>query len=499
MKKIAICMSLLIGQAWALSFTTPVTLSESGQEVSSLKVAINEKGEALALWGSINFESKEETLFAATRDGEKKWSIAALSEPAQDIYKLRSFIDGQGNYFVSWEIKKEDLEGEKIKYYQFAKKEKNQPWIPAVNVLNPDDKLKYPEMSFDSQGNVLFLSHAEIKDPKESTNHSVVSVFYNHQNGEINKTEIAKSPGYLSSQHLIKNREGKVFAWWEESRSSYDQIKGYQSEKLLVGSWLQDNGSWSAPTTFFSFSDSPALLSQKGIMNSKGDLAMLWEQSEYGKAKTIQAVTCEDGKWSELVDFAVSKDYFPGLVFAMNDEGHMVASWQRSEKGKEVVYVVDKSALQPWSSPIALSDPKRDTSSTKIAIDAKGNILIVWVVLEGRKAVPFAAYKPVNQEWGAPVRLSNGAQECVGLKVETNHQGSFVVLWSEYQRKQVSIHGAALSTATKEWSSAKLSPEGQDCGNFKLAFNKDGQGVIAWLTSWDGEDSYVQVAELNVD
>jgi hypothetical protein len=199
------------------------------------------------------------------------------------------------------------------------------------------------------------------------------------------------------------------------------------------------------------------------------------------------------------MDFPISENYFSDLVIAMNNEGHMVASWQRSEKGKEVLYVVDKPVDQPWSLPIALSTKMDLYSSAKISIDNQGNILVAWVVPEGRKEAPYAAYKPDNQEWEAPVRLSGGTQGCGDIKVETNHQGSFVVLWEEFQRKQVSIHGAALSTATKEWSSARLSPAGQDCGSFKLAFNKEGQGVIAWLTTWDTEDYYVQVAELNVD
>ena len=497
-------MSLLIGQAWALSCATPITLSESGRDVSTLRVAIDEKGEALVFWVSENPESKEKTLFAATKDGEKEWSTTLLSEPAQYINKLKPFIDSQGNHFVCWKIQKKDSKGDKLDYYQFAKKEKAQTWSTTVNILNPDDKLEYPypEIQFDSQGNVLFLSHAEIKDPNEvgSTEHSIVSVIYNHQKGEVSKTEIAKLSGYLSSKHLIKNREGKVFAWWEEIRSSYDQIKGYQSEKLLIGSWLQDNGSWSAPTTFFSFKDSSNIFGRKGIMDSKGDLVLIWERSGYGNAKTIQAITCKDGKWSEPLDFAVTKNYFDLLNIAMNDEGHLVASWLKTEKGRETIEVVDKPVGQPWFLPIVLS-AKMDlyNYSAKISIDNQGNILAAGVVPEGRRNVPYAAYKPVNQEWIAPVPLSSGTLGFDGIKVELNHQGSFVVLWNETKKKQISIQGAALSTATKEWTSARLSPEGQDCGNFRFAFNKKGQGIIAWKMMSDDGDSFVQVAELNVD
>lgn len=498
MKKIAICMSLLlVGQVWGLSCTTPVTISEPGRNVSTPKVALNDEGEALTLWISKNPENKEETLFAATRDGEKKWSSAVLSEPATNIDLRDPYIDAQGNQFVFWEVEKEDAEGDELEYSQFAKKEKNQAWTPAVTVLNPEDKIKYPKMTFDSHGNVLLLSHAENKDSKDvwsRTIYTVISVFFSHQKGEVKKTEIAQKDGYSSSQHLIKNQTGKVFAWWEDSTR-----KGYQSEKILKGSWLQDDGSWSDPAPLFSFGDSSYLSSMKGAMNSKGDLVTLWQKSSSGDTKTIQAATCIDGTWSEVVDIASLDNYFNQLNVKMNDAGHIAACWTKTEKGKDVVYVADKPVGQSWSSPIAVSNPTKDANSCKMTMDDQGNILTVWIFTEGRKEVPYAAYKPVNQEWIAPVRLSSGTQGCGGLKVESNHQGSFVVLWNEFQKKQVSIHGAALSTATKEWTSATLSSPGQDSGKFKVAFNKKGQGIIAWQTTWDYEDSFVQVAELNVN
>lgn len=184
---------------------------------------------------------------------------------------------------------------------------------------------------------------------------------------------------------------------------------------------------------------------------------MLWGKLASDYATTIQAATCFNGQWSEPVDLAA------------------------------------------WSSPVAFSAQIKDAINTAMSIDAQGNILIAWVVRDGRKEVLYAAYKPVDQEWVAPVRLSGGTQGCGHLKVETNHQGSLVVLWNERHEKQSSIYGAALSTVTREWTSATLSPEGQDCGNFEFAFNKIGQGVIAWKTKWDFEGSDIQVAELNVN
>jgi hypothetical protein len=444
MKKIAICMSLLIGQVWALSCTTPVTISEPGLDVLAPKITIDEKGEVLALWASTKPKSKKKTLCAATRD-EKKWSTAALSEPFADIHFLDEFIDDQGNLFVYWKIKLKNGEGKKLKCYQFAKKAKNQLWSPAITMIGLEDKLTYSRFTFDAQGNGLLFGNL-------STTRDIVSLLYSHQNGEVKKMEAAKTGGVLNSQKWLKNQRGKVFAWWE----GYEYgARGRPDHSEIVGSWLQDDGHWSTPVTLFPINE-PYLYLLGGAMNSKGDLVLLWGKAASGYATTIQAATCFNGQWSEPVDLTV------------------------------------------WSSPVPFSDSIKDAKNTAMSIDDLGNILIAWVVRDGRKDV-YAAYKPVDQEWVAPVRLSSGAHRCDHLKVETNHQGSFAVLWNERQKKQSSIYGAALSTATKEWTFAIVSPEGQDCGDFEFAFNKQGQGVIAWETTWDDGDSSIQVAELNVN
>jgi len=485
MKKTAICFTLLLAQAWALSCTTPVTISESGRDVSSPRVSINEEGEALALWVSENPDDNTKTAMAATKDSEKKWTMTAISEPAREIDDLNSMTDHQGNHFVSWKLKGKDLEGNKLKYRQFAKKEKNKGWSRVVNVVSSEDQMKSPQMVFDPQGNALFFSNVG------GSQSNGISIFYSHQKDEIDKREGFSFP----QQYLVKNRSGKAFAWW-----SGTSFKDHELVKTLKGVWLEENGRWSDPTTFCSFRDDPYFSGEKEVMNSKGDMAMIWStRSHIGEDRTLQAITYFNGKWSEPFDLAVSKKYFFNVKLAMNDNGHIVASWPQSEKGKKVIYVTDKPVGQPWSSPVALVDLDEEAESQKISIDEQGNILVAWTVEGRRKEVPYAAYKPVNQEWVTPVRLSNGAQECMDLRVQSNHQGSFVVLWNEYKKKQVSIHGASLSTATKEWSSAAISPEGQDCGDFKFAFDKKGQGVIVWKTTWDTEDFYVQVAELKVD
>ncbi|HUD01124.1 MAG TPA: hypothetical protein VMR37_02240 [Rhabdochlamydiaceae bacterium] len=561
MKKIILCISLLTAiQAWPLSCTPPVTLIGPGQHASEFQIVMNEEGEARAFWISTDLDSEDDTVIASTMNAEKKWSSAAISEPLKEIELLESFIDAQGNSFAFWESGEEDSEGEEVRFYHFAKQEKDQVWSPAVNVSGPDNKLKYSSCFLDSQGNALLFGKIEIPGSQEKwkKTYSIVAMNYLHKNGEKKRTEISKVEhsgyiGYLASERLIRNKEGKTFACWEEF--VFDNVPGggYQCKKLLKGSWLQHDSSWSDPAIIYKTTDrTDFFMNIKPVMNSNGDVAIIWEKnnSETGPLKTIQALTCFNGQWSEPFSVADSPKYSDNVTIIMNDAGDIAASWKRSEKGKEVLYVADKPFGQPWSSPVALSgpgkdvekvrmlmdaqgnitvvwiskagkkyvayvadkstgkpwsaplalpDPAQDIDNFKLSMDAKGNALVVWTVIEERIQVPYAMYKPVNQAWASPVRLTDGTNGCDDFKIKVNDIGYFVVLWHEKQNKQYSIHGAALSTATQEWSYAEISPQGQNCRNFTLQFNKKGQGIVGWRAEDDDDVVSVYVAELNVN
>lgn len=559
MKKIAICMSLLIGQAWGLSCTAPVTLSAPGLGVGFPNVVMNEEGRALITWTSRDLDTDEVKLVAATMNTEKKWSTAAISDSGKDISYSNIFVDTSGNILASWKLAKEDDEGKTSWLYQLAKQKKNKTWSPPINVLGQEE-ISWPKSVFDSHGNLVFFGIKPVKAQKDSwyTIYRVVSVNYSHQKGQKKETEIAKlENGHASDELLIRNKNDNFFALWTENTSTYDKMAGYTSERTMKGSWLND-ATWSNPEEVFSVKTGDYFSDFSGIMNVNKDMVIVWDRKVGANSlHKVQALTYLDGQWSEPINLAESKEYIfsLGLSLSMNDKGHIVASWQRKQKGKKVVWIAEKPAGQswsssipltdpsekseiskvhideegnifvlwtkegkndiacfaekslgqPWSSPIALTDLSKDMRTLKMSKDKQGNILIVWAYREkgkGRKDIPYAIYRPVHQDWTTPVCLSDGLKSCDQIKLKTTSLGHFVVIWNEFSREEdrSSIHGAVLSTSTGEWSSALLSsPEEQDFDEFSFKLNNKGQGTIAWPVYNDDEDSYIQIAELKVD
>ncbi len=492
MKKIILGISLLLNtQAWALSCGTSVTFSEPGQMFVQPQLAINDQGEAVAVWVSLEKDIAEKKLFAATRNAEQKWSSEDVLHSAKVIVPTELFIDAKGNSFITWR-NNEDQEEKLIELYQFAKKEKNNPWSPIVTLLTSMDNITDPKMTFDANGDVHIFGISTIEDPR-SRYDKVLGGHYLHQLAQKKQTELSKDFWYTSFEVLTKNKQGQAFAFWCEKSAKTEF-------KVLKGAWSQDNSTWSDPVYIYQLKDDTAFYTHRSqVMNLKGDVGILWLSNDLNHSrKKVQVITCFDRHSSEPLDLAISKKDYSSLSIALNDEKYIAACWEEFDHENSKIYVVDKSPGQLWSSPIVLADSKA-IEHLRMSMDPQGNILVAWFVHEKNNLMLYAAYKPVNKPWVTPVSLSDEIEDCEELNLSWNNKDHFVVAWDQEGNNVYSIHGAALSTKTEKWSYAQLSPEGKDCEEFAVAFNEKGQGIMSWITKKSSEESDIQIAELKID
>ncbi|MBS0649011.1 MAG: hypothetical protein JSS10_07300 [Verrucomicrobia bacterium] len=500
MKRVILFLTVCIGQAWALSCSAPVTISEPGFYHYWPKIALNEHGEALVLWRTNNDE-EEEAPSAATLNADKKWSATALAKLEGDIFRHQPLIDEHGNFYAFWNLKRENDEGNDEYVYKFAKKEKNNSWLAAVDLFTPIEDKYEMKTSFDAQGNVLFLSSHEIKDSqKYSSSYCLEVMKYLHQSNEKKLTILADDIGYSSEKWMFRNKKGANLTLWSESK--YESGKNWNRlPKTLIAAWSQEGFRWSTPATIFKSSHAGGYFSAlKAVMNNAENVAILLEDHNFDSSmNNLVAITYFKGEWAEPVPFAISKENFMNVKIALNNEGDVVAAWAVKEKKKKVIYVANKSKGQLWSSPIPIFEQRKYGGSPKIAIDDDGNILVACSVKEGKKSVLQVVCKPVGQPWSSPLAMTNKEKDVEDVKVRVTNKNCFIVLWKERQKSSSSIYGATLSTATGEWSSAVLSPEGQQYYEFDVAFNEKGHGIIAWTMRDDNKETHIQAAELNID
>lgn len=439
MKKQILFLSLFFcSQAWALSCSAPIILSEPGAMHCYARAAINQKGEAVVAWKT---DSMPDGCFfqAAICNTEKKWSVA---EKIEDLEKAIGFscdlyMDNEGNAFAGWVY----LQDKNI-VYKFSKKEKK-GWCPAKTVLGSEDKMKPLSVEFDLQGNLIILGFQS----KETIN-----IIHYQQKSDIKNVKNMLSSEMFPFQTVChKNGQVVVLCLSKEIHNNwFSTTTDFKVQQVN----LKENGEWAVPVTLCELSrmDSSNMPAGRPFcsMNSNGNFAFISPRRDNNTQDIkIEAVVSTPGHETETSILATSKQTF---------------------------------------------------ENSKILIDDQGNALAAWIgLLKNRKAI-FAAYKPQGQPWASPVPLTDSEKFVKKFELSRDQQGHFIIVWDEASLKnEFSIYGATYSTQTQEWSLALLSPPNQDCMDSSIAFNEKGEGIIAW-TNWSSKKQFdIQVVELKMD
>lgn len=438
MKKSILFLSIWITQAWALSCSKPVTLSESEGIYLSPKVKLNEKGEALVAWQAV---TPEETFYlqAARRDVEKRWSKAEMLGGLEEkISPPHVHMTSEGNAYVGWWCRKD----EEV-FYKFSK-ETQGSWCPAITVANSEDLKEIRAISFDVEGNPLILGMRDQPNARE-----MGVIHYHHATAKKDYKTLSTNADIFPFQ-IVRNPQGQAAILWAAPRKNwYFRKSDYDVQQLK----LSEDGEWLAPTT----------LCKLGMMD-------------------------------------INKEHVAHLFSSMNSKGSTAliwVDWNDEVEGMKVVVAPEK----PGGSPIVLAASRAGFCSPKILIDDQDNTLAVWIgLLKNRRAV-FAAYKPQGQPWTSPVPLSHSQKHADKFELRQDYQGHFVVVWGESSFNfETLIYGAVFSTQTQEWSLTLLSPEDQICADPSIAFNQKGEGIIAWSNLLlDQKQFTIQAAELKID
>jgi len=140
-----------------------------------------------------------------------------------------------------------------------------------------------------------------------------------------------------------------------------------------------------------------------------------------------------------------------------------------------------ESADGTWSAPVALGTQAGDASYARIAMDAKGNGLAVWVQTAGGISGLVANHWNAGTGWDGPQRIDG-----IDFKVPTmpevhfDHDGNALALWVQGTAFQQAIWSNRFD-ASGTWSSARQISAGKvDAAWPTFAFDVNGGALGLW-------------------
>lgn len=453
MKSILSLATIIIGcSIWALSPPTSITTipeTPSGVNWES-RIGMNANGAAIITWVKSE-QGENRTVLASTQDSGN-WSFPQTILHAGKFDDFKPLMDRDGNpYLVVG-----DFTNARWKYFIASKL--GGSWAPATppEFLEDPQIEKIWDVNFDHRDEVFGVV---LFGEKDSESRKLCSY---HNQSKRKKNEISRIDELKSRVQILRNPNGKIATLWISPSKAGIGTSAYE---FRAAHFKLKKEQWDSPvkvgTINFDSQEKDAFNNFKGVINSAGDIAVIWKQ----------------------YDQQVSSNYRLRLLYQKYQEPGLISS---------------------VSEGIFSEITNKNCSEFEAALDNQGNGVAVWIENSYPKRAVYAALKTKDQNhFVSQHLLSNPYKDASHLDIQHDHQGNFVVVWNEsceepFERK---ICGAVWKTTEPQFSpSVTLSSESGFCWYPSLAFSEKGDGLITWTTHVPYSTNYaIQVASIKAD
>ncbi|HEY0279594.1 MAG TPA: hypothetical protein VGC32_15120 [Solirubrobacterales bacterium] len=431
----------------APTWLPPIGISAESQVVGNPQVAVDASGDAVAVWERASGRTGTGVIEASTRPVGGSWSEppTRLSADAQDAFVPQVAVDPGGDAVVVWQQARDQFGNYVI---DAATRPAGGIWSYAPTPLSTDQSAYEPQVAVDASGEAVAVW--------EGTN---------------------------------------------EKTGSYPMV--------VEAATLVSGGTWSDPTPLSA--DTQNARSPEVAVDARGDAVAVWRRSDdkTGKSVIEAATRPSRGIWSDppLRLSADTQDAFDPRV-AVDRRGDAVAVWQR-RSGKSHKFVIEAAtrlAAGAWSVPTRLSGDARSAFVPRVAVDARGDAVVVWERNGGKKIgrrVIEAATRPSGGSWThPPTLLSAATEDASNPQVAVDPRGDAVAVWERTRGKtERSIVEAATHPAGGDWSDSLTRLSGDTARETELlpqvAVDACGDAVAVWgRTSAKTDGSVVETATL---
>ena len=199
-------------------------------------------------------------------------------------------------------------------------------------------------------------------------------------------------------------------------------------------------------------------------------------------------------KWSAPFDLSAPGNPISSPGVAIDANKNVTVVWTRSDGVNYIVQAVSKNANGQWCLPANISIPGENAIQPQLAVDSLGNKVVVWHRFDGANTIVQASIEVVGGNWSYPVDLSLAGQDASDPQVAIDASGNIIVIWKRSDGSNFIIESSQSVMGGTSWSTpVELSSPGQDAMTPQLALSSSGNAVVVWQRS-DGANSIIQAS-----
>jgi hypothetical protein len=396
----------------APGWLSPANFVEEAGSVGHLRIAVDEQGDAMAVWqsedGKLEGGVSSYEVRTAFRPAGGAWQAPErLSPYGQSADEANVAFDAHGDAFAVWEAYSRNVpEGDAHFSIQAAFRPAGGTWQAPVD-LSPVEAPggEHPWLAVDARGDAMVTWNRGAGPVQQAFRPAggawQASVDLTQGNAEGDFSQVAF------------DKQGDALAMWQGGG-------GLQSVFMLAG------GTWQPPATV----GSELVAGSDFAIDGRGDAVAVWDSWTEGflSHRVVQAAfRPAGGEWQTPVDLSEDlsenwrwEPYEPQV--AIDEQGDALVVWSRGYGESGGVMSGFKPSGGAWQAPVELSPPGTSDGDAQVAFDGQGNALAVW---DGEDGTVQSESKPAGGAWQGPVDIGHGG----GPQVAFDERGDALAAW----------------------------------------------------------------------
>jgi hypothetical protein len=301
----------------------------------------------------------------------------------------------------------------------------------------------------------------------------------------------ANMPWSAFGASLAMDAGGNAVAVWEQSDGARLTI--------WANRYVANTG-WAGAQRIDATNAGNAVFAQVAL-SAQGDAIAVWQQPD-GAVLQIWASFYTAGLgWgaAQVID-SRNAGVASGVQAAMDADGNAWVVWEHNDGAHTNIWAKHYLAGGGWgATELIEADTRSAASEPHIVMDAGGNAFAVWERAEGARSGIWANRYAAGSGWGTAARIeASSADSALSPRIALDAQGNAMAVWLQWDGARRNVW-ANRYVADKGWSGAVLI-DANDLVNSafspRVAMNAGGGAVAVWGQS-DGERSEMWTSDFN--
>ena len=502
------------------SFEPAETISAAGQGASEPQVALDDSGNALAVWS--RSDGANLRVQSAFRPKWKSFGgTETLSDAGQDAFDPQVTLDADGDAIAIWV--RSDGTNSRI---QVGFRPRGLFFGGAQSLSADAHPASQPQVAADGSGNSL-----AVWTEFDGANLRVRAAFA-RDGKKFGEAETLSAAGFDAFEPQVAfDGNGKAYVVWTRFDGANTRVEAASRSRWghfdpavalsaagqdafepqiavdpkgnAVAAWTGSDGTnlrvqaafkpkWSS----FEAAENLSAAGQDGFepavaIDESGNALVVWTRSDGANLRIQGSYRPRWKEFEPAVDVSAAGNDASQPQVAFDRKGNALAIWTASDGANLRV----QSALRPkwdeFESPETVSVAGLDAFEPQVAFDPDRNAIAVWTQSDGVNTRIAAAYRPKWNDFGAPVTISAAGEDAFEPQVAVDEKGNALAIWTRSDGVNLRIQSAFKPRGNGFRTPETISSGGQDAFEPQVAFGGDRDAVAVW-TRFDGANERVQ-------